>query len=540
MTIDNAAGGDNPFTVAAATSVKEDVQEAGGAVEAVGEAKKKEVGKFEAEMREGKYLQILETYAVSWPTEKVARDVLQNFFDGNGGTLDGVEIDIKENETGDSVVRIEGGSQYDYRKLVHLGGSSKTNSDSSVGGFGEGAKIMSLIMLRDMGIEDVTFGSGDWQLKFSLNDVDEESYDQKVRGLFAKLEKVLTPIDGNFFQFTIPKDNSKKEEYLEVFGSVSDLFRHSDNPDFQNPIFENEDFGIVYLGKGDDDKGNYYDGGQRRHVDRDEWQTIEGFNIWSTKLFFKQDRDRGVINEYKLVDQLLKPMFRKLSTEDVSKIFWSLEEIWIPPSQFSSGIKTRVISTLVDELSSREITFVFGDEYLCNDRYDYKTEDYAKSLKDRGYKICGSEFGKIGMKAVAAELFNNQLHYAKEVDNNGRVRIDLLMSTAEKILSGNQKLSSQSLPVLPIYIFSRENEKSIVAGQYNGDFIWMIDGILDGSFSEALSTYLHELSHKSGSDQSAAFSYTLTDCQTAVIDFLINADEGEIKKIKDTWAATKK
>ena len=47
---------------------------------------------FEKQVEKGYYLNLLETYAVNWDLEKVSRDSVQNFFDANGQTLDGVDI----------------------------------------------------------------------------------------------------------------------------------------------------------------------------------------------------------------------------------------------------------------------------------------------------------------------------------------------------------------------------------------------------------------------------------------------------------------
>lgn len=45
---------------------------------------------FCRQLESGYYLGILETYPVNWSAEKIGRDLWQNFFDGNGHTVDGL------------------------------------------------------------------------------------------------------------------------------------------------------------------------------------------------------------------------------------------------------------------------------------------------------------------------------------------------------------------------------------------------------------------------------------------------------------------
>src|SRR3989344_4186908 len=72
------------------------------------------------------YLKILDTYGISWSIEKTASDALQNFFDANNKTLDDIDIKI-HNEKDDYTIKIIGKDEYDFRRLTHLGGTTKAN-----------------------------------------------------------------------------------------------------------------------------------------------------------------------------------------------------------------------------------------------------------------------------------------------------------------------------------------------------------------------------------------------------------------------------
>ncbi|MBR9683519.1 hypothetical protein GOV03_03175, partial [Candidatus Woesearchaeota archaeon] len=180
---------------------------------------------LEAMLNEGgymyRYLGVLETYDVEWTLEKVARDTLQNFFDSNKGTLDNVVVEITREER-DRVVRIEGQNQYDFRRLLHLGGTTKHGDISTVGGIGEGAKILALVLLRDYGFSQVRFGSGEWELDFSLDAVPKEDYPEKRKGLFACLRKADAEFAGNFVEL-----KTTKQKHLPAFENAKDLFYHS-------------------------------------------------------------------------------------------------------------------------------------------------------------------------------------------------------------------------------------------------------------------------------------------------------------------------
>src|SRR3989344_1197508 len=117
-----------------------------------------------------RYLGILDSYGVSWPLEKAARDTLQNFFDGNNQTLDGIDINIEKYGWFDNyTIRIKGNAKYDHRMLLHLGGTTKEDSKFTAGGIGEGAKILALVLLRDYEFSQVRLRSQDWIVDFAMD-----------------------------------------------------------------------------------------------------------------------------------------------------------------------------------------------------------------------------------------------------------------------------------------------------------------------------------------------------------------------------------
>ena len=89
-----------------------------------------------------------------WGNEKIARDLLQNFYDGNGHTLEGVKISAVKKADGTYTIRIDGQGIYNYVYLNRMGGSSKLGDPKDAGGFGEGSRIIAASLLLK-GSEDI-------------------------------------------------------------------------------------------------------------------------------------------------------------------------------------------------------------------------------------------------------------------------------------------------------------------------------------------------------------------------------------------------
>ena len=93
---------------------------------------------------------VSEAYADSllWDNNKIARDLLQNFYDGHGQTLDGVKVNVTPSADGKYTVKIEGKSTFSPDKAILLGESSKKDNANAAGNYGEGLKMVVLKLLR--------------------------------------------------------------------------------------------------------------------------------------------------------------------------------------------------------------------------------------------------------------------------------------------------------------------------------------------------------------------------------------------------------
>ena len=81
------------------------------------------------------------------------------------------------------------------------------------------------------------------------------------------------------------------------------------------------------------------------------------------------------------------------------------------------------------------------------------------------------------------------------------------------------------------------NAEAIIDNGVSKGF-WIDKGYLNKtSFFDALETALHELCHKAGGDESATFSYKLTDVNSKVLDQLGTDSKTniELKALKELW-----
>lgn len=500
---------------------------------------------LEEELLHGKYLQILESYGVRWELEKGARDVWQNFFD-NHATLDGVRYSItpEQDSTGKTQyrVRLESSAQYDYRKLVHLGGSSKTDDATAAGGFGEGAKILSLVLLRDFNFSQVKFGSTDWELDFSLRQLPADNYDQEIRGLFAHLEKVEAK-EGNFVEFV-----TSSKENAEAIINARDFFYYSDHPDFKDPTVEvnlknGSTVGFKFLGLEDGQliKGHLYDGGQRRHFDEVEkgWEAVEGANFWiHGGKIGSADRDRGAISRSKLEREGIDPLVKELNRDELTQLVYKLEPLWKVGSVWGFEVIDKLLVAAVQQLIRLKVKLEFDQKYIA--KQDGATTLAASEfndmietqLREKGFTIARSIFSKLGM-VTSRQKFDQDADTSEvQISAKLQTKIDLLNAATQLLNEDPEK--GHIYEIKEVKLLDPKINNSLLNGLAKEDFTWLSTDLLEQDFPKALATYLHELDHRFGTDDSAKFSYALTRTLENVTRAILKHPE-KFKEFSRQW-----
>jgi hypothetical protein len=483
---------------------------------------------FEKKVEKGMYMGIIETYDVNWSLEKAARDVWQNFFDANGQTLDGIQSAIKESGK-DSIIKIQGAQDYDWRELVHIGATNKDDDERSAGGFGEGAKILAFILLRDHGVKEIKFSSRDWEIQYYLADIPEESYNKKVRGLYVKKNRVQ-PVEGNSLEIVSSKESAKKD--LDSLQQARQLFYSKENGDYLKPSFDNHETGGFKILPPKSSypytpEGHFYMAGQRiNYKSRDKWETVEGLNIWTWKKVLTNDRDRGLITQDEMKKKIIPSIVESMTQDEQTKAVYDFQEYW--DKGRSDDVAYLLQESIVEGLAAKGVKLKFDQKYLSNDiSFFSKNRWIAEALGQKGYVICHGFLGKVGMTKVTERFQELQKHIKLEATPSERQRIGLLQQAA-------REMGIDGSDVKDVWVFGAENERNIFHGQYNDMFFWMARELLRGSFFDSLHTYVHEVAHKSGPHGTAQFEYELQQ-QIKKVQLFMSEKRELYKSLESQW-----
>lgn len=482
---------------------------------------------------------ISESYAdsVRWDNNKIARDILQNFFDGHGQTLDGVRFSFVPVGNGKYKVRISGDSSYTADKALILGESTKRNDARAAGNYGEGLKMSALKLLKDSGADNVKFASDNWELSYSLGKGDLS--DSRLLGF--SIDKV-TPIEGNYIEFETSDKN-----LLETFRTSINRFYHSGNEHFKCPDFENDLVGIKLLQPGQ--KGGIYVAGQRFEFDNN-YDGLEDAVIFLKEKpavsNFDPSRDRTSMDIYDFmrISSWLSDESR-MSQDDKVKMLKALDKFW-----GAKGLGKHPLDYFVEYFASAlersNIHIKFPSNYIA---YSPATEELVLDLQLKGYRICKEEFADLGMPTIK-ELMGDARAHEVVVPNEKETKKIMILKEAIQVLSRSLKDKHFTEDELntKIFLFNNKSEKdkklyndtlaeAITEAGFSRGF-WIDKEYLNtANFSDVLETALHELSHKAGGDESSTFSYKLTNVNRDVIKQLINdiQSRNEIQALNKLW-----
>ena len=482
--------------------------------------------------------------AVNWNNDKVARDILQNFYDGHGQTLDGVKIEFVPADSRRYRVRISGDSTYTVDKALFMGESTKREDARSAGNYGEGLKMAVLKLLKSGGADSVRVGSDNWKLTYELANTDLTEK-QILSYSIDRVEK----LDGNFLEF-----ETTDRDLLNKIRETINRFYHSGNPHFKTPEFENDLVGIK-TDLGLNDKGGLYIAGQRFEYEGN----YSDFD--NSALFIKEkpparvldvSRDRISLDKWSLSNLgSWLASCDSMEGEDAIKLIASLKKYWgyIQYSDAEKGLDKFLegfISTYA-VMAGKSIPHIkFPEKYIA---YSRASQDVIADLESKGYIICKEEFAKLGMPTIREFMGDARAHEPVKPTEIQEKKLKILKE-AIRILGRNMEgkhFSAEEIDT-KIFIFDAKSAKDaklysdtkaeaiIDAGTTKG--FWIDKEYLDnGNFSDILETCLHELSHKAGGDETAAFSYQLTRVNADALDALINNVPAlhEIQALTKLW-----
>lgn len=469
------------------------------------------------------------SYGINWSLDKCGRDAFQNFFDANGGTLDGVRVSINSTKesSSDPIHRltISGNEEYDYKKLLVIGATSKRTGEHTAGGFGEGAKFLALSLLRDHGVNRIIYRSQDWQLEYFIGDLPSHKVTEPTKGLFARVTTGHKQMHGSTMQIF-----STERKTIERLEQSKQLFRSSENPDFQHNSLEvrlpgGTEMGIKFLGFDDQgsrlEKGHLYVAGQRRHFSQSwgkttEWNTVRGITVWTTKDTAPGDRDRGEISSYTLQEEIFKPFAERCCPDQIARFVREIEPVYAALNKQYSELNdfTKILAQRAEQL---DVKVSFDQKYIA--AKPLMPDSQKNLLINAGYVLCPYYFTSFGMKSSNEAMASLHNHLEVTPSQEQAARLGIAEEAVDLfICSSNIKEFHKK----PIKLYSREAEHNPTHGTAGTENIWVAVEHLSDPLTKVIATILHEMDHEYGGDSSAEFSYALTDTLEEVINAIVN------------------
>ena len=461
---------------------------------------------------------------LQWSNFKIARDLLQNYYDGHGHTLEGVNIEVNKTADGKYKIKISGESSWDYSHLDQMGSSTK-HDPLDAGGYGEGTRAVAVSLLSKADITNVKYASGDWTMTYGRS-----SDDLKSAYMTQTLSKNSEKVKGSTVEF-----ETENADIAHKLLEAKDYFYHPHNPDFKNLDFENEFFGFKL--KDDGAKGNIYLI-QRYETDGESNNGLRGATI----VFKTQPNhptlveksggeqfelgtgvDRAQIPSYD-VNRILSRYVKTMTDEELTQTISSMEKFWGESGTEKDRLNDMYVP-FVREAHRRGLGIDFKDtHYVYLDKPSTSSYDMAKNL---GYKIADKSMKDVGMQSFNAKDESKLPHQPTE-EQSKEIR---LLEEGVRILQECTDLSTKDLlnsdeVNKPTYMFSEGDhgtgaEAIIEAGEYQGH--WMRDShLLLQNYVGNLATFLHEISHKSGGDESEVFSRQLTKLQSHITNAIMH------------------
>ena len=501
-------------------------------------------------------------YGKIWDVPKIMRDFLQNFFDAHReaetgkSTLEGVKIAVEpikgENAT-IYALQVKGDAVYPIRFIEEIGATTKKNDAVATGGFGEGAKMAALALLgkEDSKVKSVTFACDNWQVQYTKgrNTLGTEK-------LYKTVTRLSKPIKGN--TLTI---ETQAPEAVKALLDARNYFYHPQNPDFQNPTYENAKGGFKLLEPKEEQwwvgDGNFYYVGQRQAVGDGNNQakfdnSVRHMHLWSNEKDTEKNptniagRDRTALSHEDIKAIVLKPMVEVMTNEDLLNNLSALKKYWDNKTRDYEDAHNLAI-LIAEEMATRKLYTTFPETYVAYPHPTsfkggaYEMSDYlnrlneiAKKLDHDGFTICDRSFHSIGMQSLLEREALQSTFPCIQPTQQQTIRLNLLNKVALHFRdayiaakengysfgTGGSPLIQDKMIDLPLYIYDEHEglNKEHIQGFVKGlSHIGMSKGQLNSAFSQALATYLHEITHVHGSDGSASFSYKLTDMLELVL-----------------------
>ncbi|MBR3605476.1 MAG: hypothetical protein IKL52_05575, partial [Candidatus Gastranaerophilales bacterium] len=335
---------------------------------------------------------------IGWSNQKIARDIMQNFYDGHSNTLDGVEMFIEKLPNGKTKIRIEGKGIYKHTQLENTGYSKKSTKRSNAGGFGEGAKVLSNSLLASKKTDSIKYGSSNWIFEYFASEKNKDGYQMLMSRTTLADEK----INGNFVEFTTDDDNL----VASIIDSIN-YFNHSKNSDFAQLDFFKGNFGFRILEPSQ--KGNFYLTQRFEYKNSNDWDNmLDGIRIILTEKpdieefkqitgkEFKVARDRLPVQPDEIADLVHYFAYKNMSDDEIISTIKSTMQHW----QTIVNTKDKLaigefLNGIIKAAKARNIGLDIGSERIV--AATNTSDTVVNKLKSCGYILAPKELAEIGI-----------------------------------------------------------------------------------------------------------------------------------------------
>lgn len=464
---------------------------------------------------------------VCWSDEKIARDILQNFYDAHGHSLEGTTIQIKK--VGKNFkIRINGQSEYEYKNIQYIGAGEKDTDLYNAGGFGEGTKILSAVLLANGKTDKVTFSSANWSIDYTLSNKTNDAI------IMREFNKLNLPTKGNFVEF--------ETEDLNLVRKIIDArnyFYHPENPDFKDLTFENEHWGFKFLPK--DEGGNLYMTQRFEYETNGTWENP----LKELVLIFKRrpedanllgkNRDRINLRTSELKDIISKDFAKTMSDEELINAILSFEQVWNTKydRETKDNIAYEIFEVLAETAINRNLQFDFKDKKFASLYLAYNM-DINEIVKNLGYDLISSRMHLLGADTVNEIYKKTRLHtpiMPNEIEKKKLILLEEGIALLAEDKAMKERINIEEAKK-PRFLFNAEEakEKEVVAESVVEDKVykghWVDRNALNKKeFYELLAIWLHEITHKYAGDGTKDFGYKLTDVMGLELESLMNNSE---------------
>jgi hypothetical protein len=487
-------------------------------------------------------LNIMLSYPVTWKKEQILRDIIQNFYDDVGKNNFGEAFKTEYDPIASVAALTVEGKGFNYEWLLHMGASTKQDKPGIFAGFfGEGFKVAALCALRDFNWK-INMCSRDWAIEVITSDISID--DKSLQQLAYRFEEGLP--DSNKTVLTL--SSFSKEDYI-LLEDVALSFYYPENPLLGERIFESEYAAIYERSKRP--KPSYFPEGLDLKGDG---LVFIGFQVRGAFIkplvicnhrFNTRERERHDVFFGTVLDMLVD----LVDLIDANTCFYLLEQLeryWYnyPKNKWDTDSWYPLIRKLIRKI-------VYYDEPLI---HDFKTKypelvvcekPLNQYMKNRKTQALGWMKQSLPDAVPVQDSFS-LLGYHTIVDlceKSGGFNITRTPVTHESALIGI--LEEAVKEIMPDFFTDYppcliiDNESASVSGmaklqknkeiKYNNcgyRFRYKLSQIeikrsllTKDNFSNAFSTYCHELCHCFGGDASASFSASVTDVMAHITEY---------------------